>query len=227
MRIDPPASEAELLDKAKAISGKTLQQIATIHKLSVPLHLRNAKGWIGELIEISLGASATSLPEPDFQYIGVELKTIPVNHYGKPKESTYVCTASLTPDTDTTWETSLVKRKLSRVLWVPIEADPDIPLPARRVGTAIPWSPDRHQENVLRQDWEEFMDMIMMGELEQITARHGQYLQIRPKAANAKALRKGFDMDGNKILTMPRGFYLRASFTSLILEKAITYLIHQ
>ncbi len=32
------------------------------------------------------------------------------------------------------------------------------------------------------------MDMIVLGQVERITARHGEYLQIRPKAANAKAL---------------------------------------
>ncbi len=221
MKVNPPASENELLNNAKTIAGKTLQQIATIHGLPIPLHLRNAKGWIGQLVEISLGASATSLPEPDFKKIGVELKTIPVNHHGRPKESTYICMVPLTPDIDIQWDMSLVKRKLSRVLWVPVEADAGIPLPARRVGTAFLWSPDRQQESVLHQDWEEFMDMIMMGELEQITARHGKYLQIRPKATNAEALRNGINMDGDKILTMPRGFYLRASFTSGILEQMI------
>ncbi len=35
---------------------------------------------------------------------------------------------------------------------------------------------------------EELMDMIVLGQVERITARHGEYLQIRPKAANAKAL---------------------------------------
>jgi DNA mismatch repair protein MutH len=61
------------------------------------------------------------------------------------------------------------------------------------------------------------MDMIATGELEQITAHQGQYLQIRPKAANTKTLRNGINDEGEEILTLPRGFYLRTSFTKQLL----------
>jgi len=210
--IESPASESELLERAVNIAGKTLQHIASLHNIPVPDKLLRSKGWIGELIEISLGAT------PDFQNIGVELKTLPLNRNQQPKESTYVCTVSLTENKGTDWDTSLVKKKLSRVLWIPVEADPAIPLAERRVGSAILWSPTAKQEGILRNDWQELMDMIDMGRLDQLTAQHGQYLQIRPKAANAKALRSGIDEQGEKVMTLPRGFYLRTSFTRQIIS---------
>ena len=214
--VTPPLSEKELLESASEIAGMTLQQIANQQNLETPDNQLHHKGWVGQLLESSLGATAGSLPEPDFQHIGVELKTLPLNRSGSPKESTFVCAINLTsiePD----WENSLVKHKLSRVLWLPIEADPDIPLAARRIGSAILWSPNEKQETMLRLDWEELMEMVNIGELERITAHQGQYLQVRPKAANAKALRKGFNNEGEEILTLPRGFYLRTSFTKQIL----------
>jgi len=186
--------------------------VATPHQ---PLH---HKGWVGQLLERSLGATAGSRPEPDFQHIGIELKTLPLNRSGSPKESTFVCAINLS-NIESHWEKSLVKHKLSRVLWIPIEADPEISLAARRIGSAILWSPDNDQEPVLRKDWEELMDMISMGELEQITAHQGQYLQVRPKAANTRALTKGIDCKGEEILTLPRGFYLRTSLTNQILNQ--------
>ena len=216
MFTPPPLSENELLESASRISGKTLQHIANQQGIETPDNQLHHKGWVGQLLELSLGATASSLPEPDFQHIGVELKTLPLNKNGTPKESTYVCAINLTR-TESQWEKSLVKRKLSRVLWLPIEADPDIPLAARRIGSAILWSPDEEQEATLRRDWEELMDMIATGELEQITAHQGQYLQVRPKAANTKALRNGINDEGEEILTLPRGFYLRTSFTRQIL----------
>jgi len=146
------------------------------------------------------------------------LKTLPLNRSGSPKESTFVCAINLS-NIESIWEESLVKHKLSRVLWIPIEADPETPLAARRIGSAILWSPDSDQESVLRKDWEELMDMISMGELEQITAHQGQYLQVRPKAANTRALTKGTDSEGKNILTLPRGFYLRTSLTNHILKQ--------
>lgn len=216
--VTPPLSEKELLESASQIAGMTLQQIANQQGLATPDNQLHNKGWVGQLLELSLGATAGSRPEPDFQHIGIELKTLPLNRSGSPKESTFVCAINLS-NIEPHWEESLVKHKLSRVLCIPIEADPEIPLAARRIGSAILWSPDKDQESVLRKDWEELMDMISMGELEQITAHQGQYLQVRPKAANTRALTKGIDSEGEDILTLPRGFYLRTSLTKQILNQ--------
>ncbi len=216
--VSPPLTEKELLESASNIAGMTLHQIASQQGLETPSDQLHHKGWVGQLLELSLGATANSLPEPDFQHIGVELKTLPLNRSGSPKESTFVCAINLTK-IESHWENSLVKHKLSRVLWVPIEADPEISLAARRIGSAILWSPDEKQEVTLKRDWEELMDMISMGELEQITAHQGQYLQVRPKAANTRALTKGIDSEGKEILTLPRGFYLRTNLTNQILNQ--------
>jgi len=219
MNTSPPQSEAELLDRAAQITGKTLQYVANLVNMDLPVNKPVNKGLTGELLEAYLGASAGNLPEPDFQHIGVELKTIPVNHLGVPRESTYVCIVSMLPENNKCWEQSLVKRKLSRVLWLPVEADPDIPLSIRRIGNAILWSPDAEQEQILRQDWEELMDLIIMGHLEQITATYGKYLQIRPKAQDGKSLQAGIGADGGQIQTLPRGFYLRTELTGKIISQ--------
>lgn len=211
-----PLTEQELLNNANNLAGKTLQQIAQEQGLKVPNNQNHNKGWVGQLLELSLGATAKSLPEPDFQHIGVELKTLPLSHQHIPKESTYVCSINLAQP-ESNWHRSWVKRKLSRVLWLPIEANKNIPLATRRIGSAILWSPNQQQEQILQQDWQELMDMVAMGKLEQITAYQGQYLQIRPKAANKKSLRIGISNEGDNILTLPRGFYLRPSLTRQIL----------
>ena len=215
----PPLSEAELLANAEGIAGLTLGELAAKLDLDVPTSLQVAKGWVGQLIEQSLGATAASLPEPDFQHIGVELKTLPINHHGQPQESTYVCTVPLLDNTGLQWETSWVRRKLRRVLWVPVEADTTLPVAARRIGMALLWTPSPQQEAVLKQDWEELMDLIVTGQLAQISARHGTWLQIRPKAANARVLCTTFDEQGAPAETLPRGFYLRPAFTRTLLAQ--------
>jgi len=215
-----PKSEEELLDNAFGMTGKSLQQIAIHLDLKVPDNQLKAKGWVGKLIENYLGATASSLPEPDFQHLGIELKTIPVDEHGKPRESTYVCTVPLSGNIGCTWEESIVKLKLSRVLWVPIEAMTTLPLSQRRIGRPFIWSPDRQQEAYLRNDWQEHMDMINMGELHKLSARQGRYLQVRPKAADARALSQTTIDTGETGLTLPRGFYLRPVFTHTLLIKA-------
>lgn len=219
MIITPPATEAELLQRCHAIAGVSLGELAARAGVAVPDNLRRHKGWVGQLLEQILGADAQSLAEPDFRAIGVELKTLPVDNNGLPRESTYVCTVPLEEGLEPTWEQSWARRKLSRVLWLPVEAEAEIPLAQRRVGTALLWSPSEEEDALLRRDWEELAEMICMGELEQITARMGSVLQIRPKAANSKVRCKTVGADGEGIVTNPRGYYLRPSFTRGLLQK--------
>lgn len=216
--INPPLSEQELLERAQQLAGLTLAQLA--ERMQFPLgDTRRAKGRVGQLLEKSLGASAGSLAEPDFQYIGVELKTLPLNRHGKPKESTYVCTVPLLRAGQLDWETSWVRNKLRRVLWLPLEADNSLSLNQRHIGSPLLWSPDQAQENALRQDWEELMEMVCTGQLDQITSHMGNFLQIRPKGANARSLAQATDAEGQPVKTLPRGFYLRSSFTQQVLDQ--------
>lgn len=215
----PPENEAVLLQRAQALAGFTLEALAEKIGLPMPANLKRDKGWVGMLLERHLGASAGSKAEQDFAHLGIELKTIPVDSAGRPLETTFVCVAPLTGNSGVTWETSHVRHKLARVLWIPVEGDRAIPLAARRVGAPLLWSPNAEEEQMLRQDWEELMDMIVLGQVEQISARHGAWLQIRPKAANSKALTEGIGADGQPVMTLPRGFYLKKSFTAPLLAR--------
>ena len=215
----PPDSEAQLMAQAQRLAGYSLGELARLAGLPIPQDLKRDKGWIGLLLEVWLGASAGSKPEQDFAALGVELKTIPVDSQGKPLETTFVSVAPLTGNTGITWETSHVKHKLNRVLWVPVEGDRAIPLAERRIGSPLIWSPDEEEDRQLRLDWEELMDMIVLGQVERITARHGEVLQLRPKAANSKALTEAIGTHGEPILTLPRGFYLKKNFTGALLAR--------
>lgn len=218
-RNPPPRSEAELLARADAIAGRTLGDVAAELGLPVPATTRRGKGWTGTVIEHALGANAGSLPEPDFRLIAVELKTIPIGAGGRPLESTYVCTVPLAGDAGPSWRDSNVRRKLARVLWLPFEGERAIPLPARRIGSALLWSPSPEEEAALASDWETLMDRVVLGRVKEISAREGECLQIRPKAANAAARRRAIGPSGAWETTLPRGFYLRASFTAAILAR--------
>ena len=87
------------------------------------------------------------------------------------------------------------------------------------MGMGLLWSPDADQERGLRADWEELTDLVCLGKVETITAHHGQWLQIRPKAANARSRRWGVNELGERSRTLPRGFYLRTTFTAALLAR--------
>ncbi len=217
MKQSPPNSISELLIRAENIAGYTLSELAKQANIAVPDNLKRDKGWVGQLLELHLGASAGSKPLPDFVNLGVELKTIPINHLGKPLETTFVSVAPLTGVYGLKWEESHVRHKLAHVLWIPVEGEREIPVGDRRVGYPVLWKPSIEQEQQLKQDWEELMDLIVLGKVESITAKHGEVLQLRPKAANSRALTEAYGENGNPIRTLPRGFYLKTHFTHAIL----------
>ncbi|MSR13523.1 MAG: DNA mismatch repair endonuclease MutH [Gammaproteobacteria bacterium] len=213
--IIAPTSEAELLSRARSLVGLSLGGVANALFIANPGAPAQAKGWIGELMERALGADAGSRPEPDFTRIGVELKTIPITANGKPNESTYVCVAPAVVSPEQTWETSVVFRKLQRVLWVPVEAEGEIV--QRRIGWPFLWTPNALESATLRADWEEIIELIATGRREALSARLGTYLQIRPKAANSRSRTQAANAAGVPEATLPRGFYLRATFTEMVL----------
>ncbi|HDR0635375.1 DNA mismatch repair endonuclease MutH [Pasteurella multocida] len=214
-----PQTEQELLQRAQAIAGLRFAELAQSLHMPVPLDLKRDKGWVGMLIETALGATAGSKAEQDFAHLGIELKTLPINAQGMPLETTFVSLAPLTQNVGVSWENSHVRHKLSKVLWILVEGERQIPLSERRVGQPILWQPSAQQELRLKRDWEELMEYISLGKLEQINATLGEVLQLRPKGANSKALTRGIGKHGEMIDTLPLGFYLRKTFTAEILQQ--------
>lgn len=214
----PPQSEQQLIEYCENIAGHSLRELADQANITVPKDLRRNKGWVGQLIEWHLGAAAGSKPEQDFKHLGIELKTIPINQLGKVLETTFVCSAPIFNTTHLTWENSNIRNKLHKVLWVPVQGERDIPLAERIVGNGFLWMASPFQEQLLQQDWHELMEKIALGQIEEISARDGQVLQLRPKAANGKCLTEAYGQDGNIIKVRPRGFYLKKSFTQSIIN---------
>lgn len=213
-----PQTLEQLLAQAQSIAGLTFGELADELHIPVPIDLKRDKGWGGMLLERALGATAGSKAEQDFSHLGVELKTLPINAEGYPLETTFVSLAPLVQNSGVKWENSHVRHKLSCVLWMPIEGSRHIPLRERHIGAPIFWKPTTEQERQLKQDWEELMDLIVLGKLEQITARIGEVMQLRPKGANSRAVTKGIGKNGEIIDTLPLGFYLRKEFTAQILK---------
>jgi DNA mismatch repair protein MutH len=220
--LPPPQSESELLQRCRSLAGLTLAEVATLYHQTLPNNPTKAKGFVGQLIEQALGAASANLPEPDFPHLGIELKTLPLNAKGIPQETTYVCTAPYTIAACTEqWENSRVWKKLARVLWVPFDADPNIPLAKRRVGTALLWSPDLVTAQILREDWEELSTMLQLGQNALLSAKIGTYLHLRPKAAHSRILSPFVNEMGEVVQANPKGFYLRTALTRQVVTARI------
>ena len=222
MKNTAPQSIAELEQRLRSIAGLKLGDLAKPLGITVPENLLQKKGFVGQLVELVLGADGGNLAQPDFSELGVELKTVPVDQSGKPQESTYISVVPLMDRTLQDWEHSVVKAKLSKVLWLPVEASREISLHERRLGSGFIWQPDEQLMSELKADYQELVTKIICGEVESITSDLGQWIQIRPKAANSKVLTDAIGPEGQVIKTLPRGFYLRPSLTRKILARQFT-----
>lgn len=218
-----PRSEEDLVARARALEGVSLARIAALLSEEAPASGSRTKGKAGELLERALGATGGSARAVDFPELGVELKTVPLGRSGRPRESTFVCTLPLAGADRAAWSDSWVRRKLSRVLWVPLvdaprsagnEGDPA----SLCVGRAVLWRPTSAQEAALASDFDEIVGLIGAGGIEALSARVGRFLQARPKAADSRARTVAFGPDDERIAALPRGFYLRARFTAAILQ---------
>jgi len=215
----PPASLDELDERCVGIAGRTIGEVARRYGYRVPRTLQTNKGFIGQMAEIALGASAGSDPEPDFPSLGIELKTLPVREGGRPVEATYICTARLTGIESLDFAESYVMKKLARVLFLPVMDDGQTPLSERRFGMSFLWSPDPDELAVLREDFATLQARVRMGESDDITAKDGAALHLRPKAVNRHDLTTGVSDEGWVVAIRPKAWYLRRSFTGRIVSR--------
>lgn len=210
-------SVASVLAKARAIEGRTVLDLASAAGASTPRGGLHGKGRLGEFIERALGATGgTGRRTVDFPELGLELKTIPVGLDGAPQESTFVCGVDLSEDVD--WEQSWAHEKLRRVLFLPLIGERRCSAGARILGRAVLFEPTEEEDATLRADYEDIMGLVGIGRVEEVTAHLGTYLQLRPKAKDGRVRTVSHGRDGEAILTVPRGFYLRTQFTSHVLQ---------
>ena len=222
--VTDPAERAQAIERlvrhARALVGATLGEIADGLGLPVPIGNVRTKGWSGQVIERELGAETGGARGPDFAALGLELKTVPVDAGGQPLESTAVCHIDPVQIVREPWESSYVRRKLARVLFVSLT----VPSAAASVGdrtvSAVSlWSPDPDQERILAGDYELVVrEYFRPGRAALLTGHTGQALQVRPKGRNAADLRAAVGPDGQPVLIGRSGFYLRPAFVGRILR---------
>ena len=199
----PPASTAELVERCIGIAGRTVGEVAALYRVSVPPDLKYARGFIGRLLEQALGADHRARNAPDFPALRVELKSIPIDPRGRPRQPTRVCQVpTLRRGHAEYWEQSLLRSKLACILWIPVQSERHQPITHHRIGGPLLRRLPAHEETVLRADWEECMALLGTGQAEQLGADVGQYLQVRA-ASRAGA----------------RNFYLRTRYTERILRE--------
>ena len=208
-----------LLAHARALIGVEIGTLADALGLPVPVGRVRTKGWSGQVIEHELGVAVGGARGPDFETLGIELKTVPVTPALVPLESTAVCQIDPIAIAGESWETSYVRAKLAHVLFVALAVPPGTRSVAdRRVAAVRLWAPAPDEEAALRADFELFVRAYFRrGRANEITGHLGAVLQVRPKGRDSSDLRDAYDAAGNPTRIGKSGFYLRPGFVARIL----------
>jgi DNA mismatch repair protein MutH len=214
-----------LWSHARSLVGARLCDIADGLGLPVPVGNTRTKGWSGQIIERELGGTEETTHGPDFNSLGIELKTVPVDRFFRPVESTAVCVIDPIAISAESWLTSHARKKLTRVLWVALKVPgrgPGFSVGDREVASAVLWTPSTEEEAALARDFEMFVhEYFRKGRAAEITGHLGQVLQVRPKAANNRDSRRAFNKEGESVRVGKSGFYLRPAFVGAILRASL------
>ena len=136
----------------------------------------------GQLIEWQLGASAGSRPEQDFPDPVSSSRRSPSILEGRPPETTLSAAPLIGVSGAGRRRTCATSCRGCSGSWWKAAAT-SCRRPSRRHAAAM--EPEE-EEGLLRQDWGRADGHDSAGEVEQISARHGQVLQLCPKAANSR-----------------------------------------
>lgn len=218
-----PKSMEELETRMQRLLGRSVSELSQLAMLAPPRNSSGAKGYVGQLVELFLGAHSHNLPTPDFTALGIELKTVPVGFDLMPEESTFICAADINPNFVVPFTQSHLYQKLKHVLFVLILSPKNVGLTIgeRRVLGYFFFELKGHYLQTIETDYNEFQDMIFSGHAQEIDGTMGTIVQLRPKAANGSEIIAVTDSDGNLTYTRPRGYYLRASFTRELISTFI------
>ncbi|AAO26762.1 MutH [Buchnera aphidicola str. Bp (Baizongia pistaciae)] len=212
--------EKKLFMHAIGLSGYSIREIVSSLDQPVSNSLVRNKGFVGKILELILGVNVLhGYKCIDFPSLGIELKSIPINSSGYPLEPTFICNIPLKNNSlNITWNNSYFYRKIKKILWIPIIGNRVVSFLDKIVGEAFIWTMSSVQEKILKKDWEEFMDLIIIGKVEYISSKHGQVLQVKKKCKNKHVCIKFINYNGCVKFTNPRAFYFRKSFTWSLLN---------
>jgi len=116
------ADEESIMARARMLKGKTLGFVSKNSPYEEEAFKKSNKGNIGNFIEKHwFGILNNSNPAPDFEEAGIELKVCPIKRSSGAlvtDQRTKICSIDFLKLYEETWESSHVKNKLNKVLFI-------------------------------------------------------------------------------------------------------------
>jgi DNA mismatch repair protein MutH len=206
--------EAALIEKMHHHVGKRIDALGA----QLGVKPSKAKDYAARVVWTLLGARRRDTRLREFEDFGVSRKTVPLGPRGEALEHTYIMPFRIDELIEETWDDSLLKEALGRILFVPLRVSKRGSYQGDRViGPPFFWTPSEGEVKVLKSEWKMFHDAIASGQITKLpTARSTQMLHVRTKGQNSR------DIDpSQRFASVPRrAFWLNARFVADLVRRS-------
>ena len=214
-----PLNYDELYQRLDNLLGMSVSSLAQILNIKLDSNNTKIKGYLGQMLEIYLGADGNNKADVDFSNLDLELKTVSTDENLNPLESPFICSFKLFALEHMDFYQSVLYRKIKKILFVLISGKKHEYIGNKIIKAYFIFTPNHKQLAIIKQDYDELMHYICTGQCNAINATIGTIIQMRPKAANGSALTQYLDANGKLAYTRPRGFYMRRAFIVHLCQK--------
>ena len=198
------------ITNAESYYGQTFSDMRTVYA---------GKGNFGDYLEERyFGKKNDTNSKPDFEEIGVELKTVPLkileNGEVRVKERIVLNKFRYVDIVKETFKTSHFLAKDAVLLLIFYFHDNSIPLEDKKIDIVDLWEVLKHDINQIQQDWETIVNKIREGKAHELSEGDTLYLGACTKGANrALSMQK---QPFSKTLAQGRALCFKISYANMI-----------
>ena len=214
-------SESSIIQFGSLLIDKSLAEASNVPRGELTA---DGKGGLGVLVEWAFfDLPNSNKPEPDFEKVGIELKTTGVirlkNKSLRAKESLKLTSLNALDVNTETWETSRVVSKCGRMLVLTYSYEKkksviDLKFTSDQIVLNL-LDPDSVDSAQFKRDFQKIQSYIREGKTEELSSGDTMYLIAKTSGqGKGKGLRK---QPNSKELYKPRAFMIRDSYMTQLL----------
>lgn len=215
-----PYDVDSIVEYASLLKGRTLREMIDVDELDDPHRRRGSFGNAVE--EYYFRYDINSDSRPDFDEVGLELKTTPVKRNAKgelvAKERLVLTMIDYMDVVDEDFEHSHLLEKASDILLITYLYEPDVSPLDYVIEAVVRWGIPEEDLPQIKRDWETVVDKVRAGHAEDISGSDTLYLEACTKAANGSVRRAQPYSD---VPAKPRAWALKASYMTAVQRRVM------
>lgn len=213
-----PRDKQSIIEYASLLMGSTLREHVDVD--SIP-STKKRRGIFGNAVEkYYFMYDLNSDSNPDFNEVGMELKTTPLIRRKKgqysAKERLVITNINYMNVVNEQFETSALLHKASDILLISYLYEKEKDPLDYIIEVVAEWGLPEEDLDVIKRDWETVVDKVRQGKAHEISGSDTLYLEACTKAADSSVRRSQPFSD---IPAKPRAWALKASYMTAVQNK--------